>query len=152
MLTKRRTNAAGGPGDGPVVASRQEGGVLAVALSGNWSTRRIAAIDARMRELEGVRGVDRLEVDLSGVGRIDTAGAWIVDRLAQAYRDRKVEVVLSGADTGDEVLLEAVEPSAEAKDDDARPQELGEERAPSHPLLGLLEPRTEQVRIVNCFQ
>lgn len=120
MLTKRRTNAAGRPEDGPVVASRQEGGVLSVELSGIWSTRRVGQVDAQMRALEAAHGVERVEIDISRIGRMDTAGAWLLDRLAQSYRERKVSVTLAGADKDDSILLVAVEPAAEAKDDTAR--------------------------------
>lgn len=118
MLTKRRTNVAGRPEDGPVVASRQEGGVLFVDLSGIWSTRRVGKVDAQMRALEAAHGVDRVEIDVSSIGRMDTAGAWLLERLAQTYRDRKVEVVVTGANKDESILLEAVEPAAESRDDD----------------------------------
>jgi len=117
MLTKRRTNTPGRPEDGPVVASRQEGGVLSIELSGIWSTRRVGRVDDQMRALQSAKGVERVEIDISRIGRIDTAGAWILDRLTQAFRERKVPVSLSGADKDDTILLDAVEPAAEAKDD-----------------------------------
>ncbi|MCO5065945.1 MAG: ABC transporter permease [Rhizobiaceae bacterium] len=118
MLTKRRTNAVGRTEDGPVVASRQEGGVLFVELSGIWSTRRVSKVDADMRALESAPGVDRVEIDIGGIGRMDTAGAWILERLSQAYKDRKVEVVITGADKADTILMDAVEPATETRDDE----------------------------------
>ncbi|RFC66640.1 MULTISPECIES: MlaE family ABC transporter permease [Mesorhizobium] len=117
MLTKRRTNAPGRPEDGPVVASQQEGGVLSVQLTGIWSTRRVGKVDDQMRALQSTKGVERVEVDISSIGRIDTAGAWIVDRFTQAFRERKIEVSISGANKDDTILLDAVEPAAESKDD-----------------------------------
>jgi phospholipid/cholesterol/gamma-HCH transport system permease protein len=122
MLSKRRTNAAAGPEDGPVVTSRLEGGILLVELSGVWSTRRVGQVDSEMRALQSASGVDRVEIDISRISRMDTAGAWLLERLAQGYRDRKVQVVVSGADKDDSILLEAVEPAAEARDDNAPPR------------------------------
>lgn len=92
----------------PAIAASEEGGVLTCRLSGNWTTRRVSEIDEQMRALEGRANLQSVTLDLSDVGRIDTAGAWLIDRMASAHAARGVKVTLSGQSAPARVLLEAV--------------------------------------------
>jgi phospholipid/cholesterol/gamma-HCH transport system permease protein len=65
-------------------------GVVA-RLSGPWITRTIAGVDKDMRALETSRAGQPVALDLSGVERMDTAGAWIVERLIAENKRRNVE-------------------------------------------------------------
>jgi phospholipid/cholesterol/gamma-HCH transport system permease protein len=76
-----------------------EDGRRVLRFSGNLTLARIRGID---RRLEGVAD-ERLRVDLSGVDRMDTVGAWLVHRL---QRDRDVE--LTGATEEQIELIQAV--------------------------------------------
>ncbi|MBN9242716.1 MAG: ABC transporter permease [Mesorhizobium sp.] len=96
---------AGGP---PRVAVGEEGEVLGCALAGTWTTRTIADIDAEMRKIEKRSGYKTLALDLSKIDKIDTAGAWLIDRLAEANRRRGVEVQVQGQSKVAAILLDAV--------------------------------------------
>ncbi|MFN3764983.1 MAG: STAS domain-containing protein, partial [Aliihoeflea sp.] len=80
----------------PAVEWRDEDGQLVCMLSGDWDTQTVALVDGQMRELERTDGTRRLSVDVSRVGRMDTAGAWIIERLVHAHRSRGAEVAVSG--------------------------------------------------------
>ena len=62
-----------------------------------------------------------MHVDLSGVGRIDTAGAWLVERLLSAMRSRGVQPEVTGASEAAGILLKAVEEAAR-RDGDSPPE------------------------------
>jgi len=66
----------------------REGSTAVVAAIGDWLTRTVAAVDAPLRELERDQSADKVVVDLSRLGRIDTAGAWVIERLAAKVRER----------------------------------------------------------------
>lgn len=97
----------------PQVAVSDADGKLVCRLSGMWVTRRIELIDAEMRQLEKRAGHGGLVIDLTDIERIDTAGAWIVDRLIFANEARGVAPELIGASDGAKILLDAVREAAE---------------------------------------
>jgi len=118
MLIKRR-HVASNAADQPHVQMQEEGGVLKCTLSGPWTTRTISVVDRQMRAIEGKRP-SRLEIDLTNVGRMDTAGAWVVERLVSATRAAGAHVRVIGQDDAETTLMEAVEPAT--KPDDTPPQ------------------------------
>ncbi len=111
MLTNVESEAsatADVPDDTPRVERREAGGVLAYRLSGGWTTRTVGLIDREMRVIP--ESVDAREVvlDLSSLTKLDTAGAWLIERLAAALRGRNIEVRLEGTSAAASTLLEAV--------------------------------------------
>ena len=84
----------------PRIELAERDGVHHAVLKGNWTTRRVAAIDPTIRQIEKNKAIKSLRVDLSGVGRIDTAGAWLVERLLSAMRSRGVEPAVTGGQRG----------------------------------------------------
>ena len=111
MLTNDERDASRTGGEQrrpPAIAVSGEGGELRCALSGVWTTRTVGEVDAEVRAIEAKGGVEKLSLDLSGIEKIDTAGAWLVDRLAGAHSDRGAEVKLSGQSAAARILLQAV--------------------------------------------
>ncbi len=82
---------------------------LACRLGGVWTSRTVGHVDAQMRKLDSASGVRRLQIDLSGAERFDTAGAWMVKRLMTAQEKAGAEIVVSGADPAVQELLGAVD-------------------------------------------
>jgi phospholipid/cholesterol/gamma-HCH transport system permease protein len=116
MLTKDAHEASDNPragGDQPHIDVREEAGRSVWALSGVWNTRSVHLVDARMRELETAAAPDGIMLDLSGVRRMDTAGAWLIERLAAARRAGGAEVEIVGASSAAEILLPAVRDALE---------------------------------------
>ena len=116
MLSKSASSAKTDPAH-PRIETREEGGDVIATLSGNWTTRRINAVDAEMRALEKRVSGKRMVVDLSGVGRIDTSGAWLLERLIDANRARGVETLVNGQSKAAATLLDEVERSNSADSD-----------------------------------
>jgi phospholipid/cholesterol/gamma-HCH transport system permease protein len=77
-----------------------EEGRRVLRFQGDLTLPRLGVLPSRLDRLKG----QGFTLDLSGVGRMDTIGAWIVHRTA---RDRGGEIV--GADDGHQVLLRQVE-------------------------------------------
>jgi phospholipid/cholesterol/gamma-HCH transport system permease protein len=64
-----------------------EDGRRVLRVTGNLTLARIRTIS---RRLEGISGEEKLRIDLAGVERMDTVGAWLIHKLS---RDHDVELV-----------------------------------------------------------
>lgn len=71
----------------PQAIFRDDDGALAVALAGSWSADRAPRIEAVVAEISS-RLPSRARVDLSAVTRLDTLGAYVLNRL-KAHRERE---------------------------------------------------------------
>ena len=86
---------------------KQDGGVRLVA-SGDWLARTVGAMEALLAETAGSDLGKRITVDCSKVGRIDTAGAFVLERLSRELSSGGREVDLAGVSQRDEALFDAV--------------------------------------------
>ncbi len=103
----------------PQIEVREDADRLVCALSGNWTTRRVYQIDDAMRALEQ-RGAREVVLDVAGIGRIDTAGAWLIERLVAALRARQVDVRVEGESEAARILLAAVGEATRGKEPPAQ--------------------------------
>jgi len=101
----------------PRIAESDAGGVLTCKLAGNWTTRRVAGVDGAMRAIPARKGLKALVVDISEVGRMDTAGAWLIQRLIRKAREKGLDVRLEGQNEVTKILIGAV---ADASDKASR--------------------------------
>jgi phospholipid/cholesterol/gamma-HCH transport system permease protein len=110
MLTIRKRDASAAARDDhqPRVAVGEEDGVLGCAFSGVWTTRTVALVDADMRKIEKRSGAKQLMLDLSHIEKMDTAGAWLIDRLVSSFEKKGVEVHMQGQSEVASILLGAV--------------------------------------------
>ena len=115
MLTKQKT--PNGTHDEPSLTAERSGGDVDCRLEGDWTTAGIAAVDKELRALENDRGMTRVRLDLSGVGRMDTAGAWVVHRTLKTLEANGVPVEISGAGDDESTLLDAVAEALEEGDE-----------------------------------
>ncbi|MER9406353.1 ABC transporter permease [Mesorhizobium caraganae] len=115
----------------PRVAVGEEGGVLGCAFSGIWTTSTVALIDAEMRKIEQRKGFQTLALDLSHIEKIDTAGAWLIDRLVSVFEKKGVEIKMQGQSDVASILLGAVGEAVR------REPESGRIRRPNIILRGL---------------
>src|SRR5438094_339634 len=104
----------------------EDGGAL--ALRGDWTVDTIAAVESRLHELDG-RLKSGTAVDVSKLGRMDMAGAYVIDRTLRAAGD-SAEVAVRGEHKNAQRLL------ATARKAIAEPAPLPEHL---HGLKGLLE-------------
>jgi phospholipid/cholesterol/gamma-HCH transport system permease protein len=92
--------------DGPEFSSQRMGDTVTLNLGGHWTVDASAAIEARADALlaEG-NGARRVVLDLGRVGRLDTAGAWLIDRARQTLDAKGVDARLESVRPEYEILL-----------------------------------------------
>jgi phospholipid/cholesterol/gamma-HCH transport system permease protein len=92
--------------DGPEFSSQRMGDAVRLNLGGHWTLDASAAIEARadglLTESAGAR---RVVLDLGRVARLDTAGAWLIDRARQALGAKGVDATLESIRPEYEILL-----------------------------------------------
>lgn len=89
------------------VISDADGGLI--ALSGPWTLAFGRALEARVDALvNDTPELKRTAIDLSGVTRLDTLGAMLVNRLARSLGERKVPVELRGVGPEQQILLKEI--------------------------------------------
>src|SRR5665647_2639143 len=78
-----------------------------LALSGSWTARGIGAIE---RQLESVRVPSKTEAIADGarIEALDTAGAWVLQKLLLRLRDEGIVVTIDGLRPEFAKLLEVV--------------------------------------------
>lgn len=101
---------------------------LTLQPRGDWTVSHAAAIDAELRTVDAY-GCKASVLDLSGLERLDTSGAWLIHRTLRTFERAGLKVALSGGIDGHETLITAV-----ARGD--RP--LPHEDAPDGPLLQIV--------------
>ncbi len=109
-------------GSRPQVTVTEELGVRKVTLAGVWTTRTVAELDAELRELETAEDGGKIILDLSGVEKIDTAGAWIVERFLASCASRGLEIEITGPSEAVSTLLSAVHEAANENDPAVEPK------------------------------
>jgi phospholipid/cholesterol/gamma-HCH transport system permease protein len=92
--------------DGPEFSSQRMGDAVRLSLGGHWTVDASAAIEARadglLAESAGAR---RVVLDLGGVARLDTAGAWLIDRARQTLDAKGVDAKIESIRPEYEILL-----------------------------------------------
>ncbi|MAU94552.1 MAG: organic solvent ABC transporter permease [Fulvimarina sp.] len=109
---------------------KQDGGVRLTA-SGDWLARTVGEMEPLLAETAQSKLGDRIIVDCSKVGRIDTAGAYVLERLSRDLGGDGRNVELAGVSARDEALFSAVRDAMQRE----APQTVA---APGNPLTGFL--------------
>ncbi|MBI1263049.1 MAG: MlaE family lipid ABC transporter permease subunit [Rhizobiales bacterium] len=87
-----------------------EDGTLRVVAHGDWTVRSVMAIDQRMRHLAGELPASGAAIlDIADVGRLDTAGAWILRRTVEEFELHGIKCTLEGMDESEQTLFENVD-------------------------------------------
>lgn len=126
MLTNATTEASATAAEElnrlPELQLERGGEGIVARLKGVWTTRTVASVDRTVRKLESGLDASKLTLDLSGIVKMDTAGAWLVERMIQSAEARGAEVRLAGMTPASRTLLGAV---AEAVREGAPPPAAG---------------------------
>ena len=101
-----------------------------LALSGAWIARFIGEIEPQITSIQ-VATRERVVADGAGIEALDTAGAWVLQKLLQRLRDQGSEVLLQGLRPENERLLQVVAQHAA--------QETGPTVAPGDKTPSILE-------------
>lgn len=87
-----------------------ENGALRLVATGDWLARHLGAIDVDLRTFEDDSIGRELVIDVGGVGRLDTAGAMVLERLLQSCSQRTDRSKIVGANAANAHLLDSVRP------------------------------------------
>ena len=98
-----------------------------IALSGNWTARRISGVVAQLDRLKAP-ATTRIQVDGAHMGALDTAGAWALHKLLLRLKHEGSEVTWQGMRPKNARLLEAV---AQQLADQAGSAKLADKPGPS---------------------
>ncbi len=85
-------------------------GLLRLVATGDWLARHLGPIDGDLRTFEDDSVGRELLIDVSGVGRLDTAGAMVLERLLQSCSKRTERSRIIGASDAHAKLLGDVKP------------------------------------------
>jgi phospholipid/cholesterol/gamma-HCH transport system permease protein len=77
-----------------------------VVVAGDWTIRSVGEVEARVRDLLRTLPRGPIEIDLTGAGHVDTAGALLIDRLIAAVPEAERRV--AGLDETRRVLFAEV--------------------------------------------
>lgn len=92
--------------DGPEFSSQRLGDTVTFDLGGQWTVKASAAIEAKADALLAASdGARRVVFDLGGVARLDTAGAWLIDRARQTLHANGVDAKFESVRPEYEILL-----------------------------------------------
>jgi phospholipid/cholesterol/gamma-HCH transport system permease protein len=87
----------------------RSGADLRIRLSGRWTAEQAGRIEAETDQLLGeADGARRVLLDLSRVERLDTLGAWVLDRTRHDIGQSGVSADFVGADESQRILLTEV--------------------------------------------
>ena len=104
-----------------LVADKADGGVV-LQLGGDWLARTIGVVEKTVEETRGTDLGRTVVVDTGSVGRIDTAGAFLVESLVRSLGEKGGTVELRGV-REDDALFKAVRQSIEReRPEPAKPQ------------------------------
>lgn len=92
-------------------AVSEENGTVVIAPKGDWTVHTIGRMDAKLRALEPMPSPARL--DLSALGNMDTAGAYLLDRTLRNSGNIDLEQGVIGSDARSKSLLEQVRRTCE---------------------------------------
>ncbi len=96
----------------PALIASGAGDALTLSASGDWIVGEAERLQGEIRQVASVpAGTRRVAIDLAGIGRLDTAGAWLLHRTAKELAGSGVEVVYTGLGPSREILIGEVERS-----------------------------------------
>jgi phospholipid/cholesterol/gamma-HCH transport system permease protein len=91
----------------PSLKSTIDGESLKLAAAGSWTAEHAGTIESLIEEaMRQKPDARRVDIDLGGIGRLDTFGAWLVERMLRALGADGREARLIGVADTFQVLLE----------------------------------------------
>ncbi|NJO54236.1 MAG: ABC transporter permease [Bacteroidales bacterium] len=94
---------------GALLHSTLQGRSLVVEAAGSWTSARAAELEKLVEAVTGeTADIDAVEIRLSGIGRLDTYGAWLIERLRRNWRRGAIETRMTGLDPRFEALIDSM--------------------------------------------
>jgi phospholipid/cholesterol/gamma-HCH transport system permease protein len=80
-----------------VLSGKTDGDRLMLTAAGEWISDHARTLELLIEEQSKQhRSIKRVDIDLSDVDKLDTFGAWLIERLMRAWRDRGVDTKITG--------------------------------------------------------
>ncbi len=92
----------------PTCEIEDGGGTVRVRLNGRWTATHASAVEKNMADLVAQAEGGRVILDLSSVSRLDTLGAWVLDRTRHELGDKGLSADFTGARDEHRILLDEV--------------------------------------------
>jgi phospholipid/cholesterol/gamma-HCH transport system permease protein len=95
----------------PRVRVSKDGNAVAVLASGSWTVRDLSRIEAELKrnvKPVQVKSTGIVVINLAELQELDTAGAWLLDRLDRDFQSLGVRASFSGATEAYAILLDEV--------------------------------------------
>jgi phospholipid/cholesterol/gamma-HCH transport system permease protein len=108
-----------------LLTADKRGDRLVIVASGSWTASQAEALEPLVQDLErrtAATPVGGTLIDVTGVERLDTFGAWLLERLARGGGNGRPEVELQGLSDRDRGLVEHVRRANRSGDVGARQQ------------------------------
>jgi phospholipid/cholesterol/gamma-HCH transport system permease protein len=94
---------------GPTLERIAQGGGLALCAAGAWTARFASDLELLVGEAEKLRGSrPNIFIDVSQVSKLDTFGAWLIERLRRNLTDGGVEAKIAGLSANYSSLVDEV--------------------------------------------
>lgn len=90
------------------IRSERADAALVVSAGGRWDIRAAKRLSQSLPTVESADGAKAVTVDMSQVEVLDTSGAWLLRRTMDDFRDRGLDVTVTGARPAFEALLDDV--------------------------------------------
>lgn len=92
----------------PQMMIERAGDRLVARLSGPWTAEHAHTVEALVAQINGVSDGQRVIIDLTGVDRLDTLGAWVLDRTRHDLGSDGVAADFANATPEQQILLDEV--------------------------------------------
>ncbi len=93
----------------PIVDSARNGDEIRVSLAGRWTSDMAPAVEREAAEIrESIGSGRRVLIDLSKVERLDTMGAWVLDRTRHELGEKGLQADFVGARSAHRILLDEI--------------------------------------------
>lgn len=101
-------------------AEKGEGG-LVLRIGGDWLARTVGAIEKTIDDTLNADLGKQVTISSAGAGKIDTAGAFLIERLSRGLTEKGAKVSFEGVEGNEKLLFEAVRKGFDAKHDKPAP-------------------------------
>jgi phospholipid/cholesterol/gamma-HCH transport system permease protein len=86
-----------------------DGERVGLAATGAWTAERAAELETLIDESAGrYKAARRIDIDLAKLDRLDTFGAWLIERLKRAFAERGAITRVIGLSDSDRALMDEV--------------------------------------------
>src|ERR1700747_3092930 len=93
----------------PTLERIAQGSGLALCAAGSWTAPFASRLEDMVADAEKLAGSrPNIFIDVSQVSRLDTFGAWLIERLRRSLRQRGVEAKIAGLSANYSSLVDEV--------------------------------------------